>query len=284
MAVASMTIAGWMETARQAGADRLDAHLLLTKVLARSRSWLIAHDEEPLTGDQVATLDQLLTQRVQGIPMAYLLGEREFHGLTLKVTPDVLDPRPDTETLVDWALEILPTEEHDHTTTVLDLGTGSGAIALALKAARPHCQVWATDISPVALRVAQENAQRLGLEVTFSRRNWLEGLTDQRFDLIVSNPPYIDAHDPHLVNLHAEPRSALTPGVDGLRDLRTLVRTAGQHLRPGGWLLLEHGWNQAQAVCQELAQAGFAQVTTRQDLSGHHRCSGGRWQGAPQAS
>ena len=275
-----MTIAGWMETARHAGADRLDAHLLLTKVLARSRSWLIAHDEEPLTGDQVATLDQLLTQRVQGVPMAYLMGEREFHGLTLKVTPDVLDPRPDTETLVDWALEILPTEEHDHTTTVLDLGTGSGAIALALKAARPHCQVWATDISPVALRVAQENAQRLGLEVTFSRRNWLEGLTDQRFDLIVSNPPYIDAHDPHLVNLHAEPRSALTPGLDGLRDLRTLVSTAGQHLTPGGWLLLEHGWDQSQAVCQGLAGAGFDQVTTRRDLSGQHRCSGGRWQGA----
>lgn len=283
-----MTIAGWMETARHAGADRLDAHLLLTKVLARSRSWLIAHDEEPLTGDQVATLDQLLTQRVQGVPMAYLLGEREFHGLTLKVTPDVLDPRPDTETLVDWALEILPPDTHPRAhpraATVLDLGTGSGAIALALKAARPHCQVWATDISPAALRVAQGNAQRLGLEVTFSCRDWLEGLADQRFDVIVSNPPYLDANDPHLVNLHAEPRSALTPGVDGLRDLRTLVSTAGQHLTPGGWLLLEHGWDQSQAVCQELARAGFEQVATRADLSGQHRCSGGRWLGAPQAS
>jgi release factor glutamine methyltransferase len=166
---------------------------------------------------------------------------------------------------------------------VLDLGTGSGAIALALKAERPHCQVWATDISPAALRVAQENAQRLGLDVTFSCRDWFEGLGDRRFDLIVSNPPYIDAHDPHLANLHAEPRSALTPGLDGLRDLRTLISTAGPHLMPGAWLLLEHGWDQAQAVCQDLTRAGFEQVTTRRDLSGQHRCSGGRWRGAEPA-
>ena len=217
--MSAITVSQALAAARAAGLDRLDAQLLLGHVLQQSRTWLLAHDEAPLLPAQTQEVQQLIAQRAQGVPLAYLVGEREFHGLTLRVTPDVLVPRPDTETLVDWALELLGPEAAN----VIDLGTGSGAIALALKAARPAWQVQALDCSAAALAVAQDNAQRLGLQVHFQRSHWLQALADHtqpaqpsQFDLIVSNPPYIDADDPHLSALHAEPRGALTPGPDGL--------------------------------------------------------------------
>ena len=275
--MSAFTVSQALAAAKAAGLERLDAQLLLGHVLQQSRTWLLAHDEAPLLPAQIQEVQQLIAQRAQGVPLAYLVGEREFHGLTLRVTPDVLVPRPDTETLVDWALELLGPEAAN----VIDLGTGSGAIALALKAARPAWQVQALDCSAAALGVAQDNAQRLGLEVHFQRSHWLQALADGpapvRFDLIVSNPPYIDADDPHLAALHAEPRGALTPGSDGLSDLRDIIQSAPAHLHRGGWLLLEHGWNQAEAVCQLLAQAGFQEVSTRRDLASQPRCSGGRW-------
>lgn len=278
--MSAITVSQALAAAKAAGLDRLDAQLLLGHVLQQSRTWLLAHDEAPLLPTQTQAVQQLIAQRAQGVPLAYLVGEREFHGLTLRVTPDVLVPRPDTETLVDWALELLGPEAAN----VIDLGTGSGAIALALKAARPAWQVQALDCSAAALAVAQDNAQRLGLQVQFLRSHWLQGLADpahpahpSQFDLIVSNPPYINADDPHLSALHAEPRGALTPGPDGLSDLRDIIQSAPAHLHRGGWILLEHGWNQADAVCQLLTQAGFHQVSTRCDLASQPRCSGGRW-------
>ena len=284
---AGLTVQQALAEARTQGMDRLDAQLIVGHVMQRPRSWLLAHDDATLSPAQTCDLRSLIAQRAQGIPMAYLLGEKEFHGLTLRVTPDVLIPRPDTETLVDWALELLGPDPLN----VIDLGTGSGAIALALKAARPAWRVHATDCSAAALAVAQDNAQRLGLALSLRRSHWLSDLgvdlahdlrnepTPLRFDLMVSNPPYIDADDPHMAALHAEPRGALTPGPDGLADLRHIIESAGPHLQPGAWLLLEHGWNQAPAVQSLLTQAGFEAVTTRKDLSGQPRCTAGRWPG-----
>jgi release factor glutamine methyltransferase len=215
--------------------------------------------------------------------LAYLLGEREFHGLMLRVTPDVLVPRPDTELLVDWALELLavlehgaPAAEHNAPTTVADLGTGSGAIALALKHARPSALVCAVERSPAALAVAHANGQRLGLPVQWLQGDWFAPLADRRFDLIVSNPPYIDGADAHLAALHAEPIAALTPGPDGLAALRVLARDAPPHLQSGGWLVLEHGHDQGAAVRSLLQAAGLERVQTRRDLGGQERCTAGR--------
>jgi release factor glutamine methyltransferase len=205
--------------------------------------------------------------------MAYLTGEREFHGLTLRIDARVLDPRPDTETLVDWALELLATRPDP---AVLDLGTGSGAIALALRHARSDAMVTAVDRSADALAVARANAARLQLPVGFVQTCWLDGIAGP-FDAIVSNPPYIASDDPHLAALGHEPLQALAAGVDGLDDLRTIVRNAPARLKPGGWLLLEHGWNQADAVRALLVQAGFDTVSSRRDLAGNDRCSAGRW-------
>ena len=209
-------------------------------------------------------------------PLAYLLGEREFHGLLLRVTPDVLVPRPDTEVLVDWALEVLADLDCRTTPTVADLGTGSGAIALALKQAHGAAQVCAVERSPAALAVARTNGERLGLPVEWLQGDWFSPLSGRRFDLIVSNPPYIDGADAHLAALHAEPREALTPGPDGLSALRVLARNAPYHLQPGGWLLLEHGHDQGAAVRALLQDAGLALVQTRRDLGGQERCTAGR--------
>lgn len=269
------------------GLARLDAQLLLLYALGRppqDRAWLLAHDRETLTSEVERAFMQLVQRRASGMPLAYLTGMHEFYGLPLAVDARVLDPRPDTETLVDWALDLLP----DHSTCagdapceVIDLGTGSGAIALALKHARPELLVSAVDASADALTVARANAQRLGLTVSFRQGNWLGGI-DQHFDLIVSNPPYLAEDDPHLAQLVHEPRQALTSGTDGLDAIRTIVKQAPSHLRPGGWLLLEHGWQQAEAVRGLLAQAGFTEVQSRQDLAGIERCSGGRWARPPQ--
>lgn len=260
------------------GLDRIDAQMLLLLALQRpphDRAWLMAHDGDALNTDAAAHLEALVQRRQYGEPMAYLRGDQEFFGLTLQVDARVLVPRPDTETLVVWALEVL--DGLPDPARVLDLGTGSGAIALAIKSQRPAVAVSATDASDGALAVARANADRLGLAVDFHAGHWLSAVPGQRFDLIVSNPPYIAEGDPHLNALGHEPRSALTAGVDGLDDIRTLVATAPSALKPGGWLLLEHGHDQAATVCALLQTAGFEQAGSRTDLAGIGRCSGGRW-------
>ena len=276
------TVAQLLVQARAAGVDRLDAQRLLGQALRRSRAWLIAHDDQPVQPTQAEAFAAQLTQRAQGVPLAYLLGEREFHGLMLKVTPDVLVPRPDTEVLVDWALERLPgLGSEGAAPSVADLGTGSGAIALALKHACPAAHLCAVDRNAAALAVARHNGERLQLPVQWLQGDWYEPLSGQHLDLIVSNPPYISAQDPHLSALHAEPLEALTPGGDGLSALRILCHDGPRHLKPGGWLLLEHGFDQAAAVRALLEAAGFQEVQTRRDLAGHERCSGGRWGNVP---
>ena len=244
-------------------------------MLQRPREWLIAHDDAPLSAGQQQRFAADCARRAAGEPLAYLLGEREFHGLMLQVGPAVLVPRPDTETLVDWALELLA-DAPGTAPAMADLGTGSGAIALALKHARPDARVCAVEISPAALAVARANGQRLGLDVQWLAGSWWQPLQGRRFDLVSSNPPYIAAGDPHLPALRHEPLQALSPGGDGLSDLRHIIQAAPLHLQPGGWLLLEHGHDQAEAVRALLLQAGLTQVTTRRDLAGRPRCSGGR--------
>jgi release factor glutamine methyltransferase len=258
--------------------ERIDAQMLLLLALQRSphdRAWLMAHDGDALDAGAAARLEALVQRRQRGEPMAYLRGDQEFFGLTLSVDPRVLVPRPDTETLVVWALEVL--DGLSGPARVLDLGTGSGAIALAIQSQRPAATVSATDASDGALAVARANADRLGLAVDFHTGHWLSAVPGQRFDLIVSNPPYIADGDPHLNALGHEPGSALTAGADGLDDIRALVSTAPEALHPGGWLLLEHGHDQAPAVRALLQAAGFEQVGSRTDLAGIGRCSGGQW-------
>jgi len=221
----------------------------------------------------------LLLRRQAGEPVAYLLGEKEFGGLTLQVDARVLVPRPDTEVLVEWALDALPASGAD-TARLLDLGTGSGAIALTIAARRPDVQVTATDASLDALAVAQANARRLGLPVRLAHGAWLVAVAGERFHVIASNPPYIAAGDPHLAALTHEPATALTAGPDGLDDIRQIVTQAPAALHPGGWLLLEHGHDQAAAVRELLAARGFETVGSHTDLAGIERCSGGRWPGA----
>lgn len=260
------------------GLDRLDAQMLLLMALQRSphdRAWLIAHESDDLSAEAELVLETLGRRRLHSEPMAYLRGEQEFFGLLLLVDGRVLVPRADTEALVHWAIEVL--DGIPYSPSALDLGTGSGAIALALKASRPGLTVTATDASEPALEVARANAQRLGLAAEFCAGHWLMAVPDRHFDLIVSNPPYIATGDHHLEALTHEPESALTSGPDGLDDIRTLVDTAPKSLQPGGWLLLEHGHDQASAVRALLIQAGFEQVSSRTDLAGIERCSGGQW-------
>jgi release factor glutamine methyltransferase len=260
-----------------AGIDRLDAQLLLLHALDKSaaeRAWLVAHDQDALPAVAAARFTALCARRAQGEPLAYLLGRQEFFGLTLAVDARVLIPRPDTETLVNWALTLLPVAPSS--AKVLDLGTGSGAVALALKHARPHSAVLAIDACEQALCVARANALSLGLEVTMTSSCWLESVSGV-FDLIVSNPPYVREGDPHLAALGHEPLQALTAGADGLDDLRQIIAQAPAHLADGGWLLLEHGYDQADAVSLLLREGGFEAVSSRPDLAGILRCTGGRW-------
>ncbi|MCW5654634.1 peptide chain release factor N(5)-glutamine methyltransferase [Hydrogenophaga sp.] len=264
---------------RGSGLERLDAQMLLLLALPHDphdRAWLLAHEGDPLPEAASERLPSLVRRRLQGEPMAYLRGDQEFFGLRLQVDTRVLVPRADTETLVEWALDTA--DALGKRPDVLDLGTGSGAIALALKSARPAWQVAASDASEAALAVAQANARRLGLAVTWYIGHWLAAVPPgQCFDLIVSNPPYIAQDDPHLATLSHEPASALASGTDGLDDIRALVAATPQALRPGGWLLLEHGHDQAAAVRALLHKQGFAQIGSRTDLAGIERCSGGRW-------
>ena len=270
------TLAQALAGAQGQGLPRLEAQILLLHALGRAthdRAWLLVHDGDALAPAAAAQFDALCARRLHGEPVAYLTGAKAFHGLTLHVDARVLDPRDDTETLVDWALDLLPAEQPMR---VLDLGTGSGAVALALAAARPLAEVWAVDASADALAVAQANGQRLGLAVTWRHGHWLAPVTGQRFDVIVGNPPSIAEGDPHLAALAHEPRMALASGPDGLQDLRAICAAAPAHLQPGGWLLLEHGHDQAAAVRALLWQAGLAQVQSRRDLASIERCSGGR--------
>ena len=268
----SQTIA----TLQTRGLDLTDSRLLLLHALGQpraGRAWLLAHDTDMVSEAVNTSLQGYVARRLAGEPVAYIVGHKEFYGLNLQVNSDVLVPRPDTETLVDWALDVLePTPD----ARVVDLGTGSGAIALALKATRPALQVEAVDYSHAALAVAQANAQRLGLAATFSQGSWLSG-TQGVFQAIVSNPPYIREDDEHLPALRFEPRQALTAGNDGLEDIRTIIDQAKTRLQTGGWLLLEHGYDQAADVRALLEAAGFANVQSRQDLAGIERCSGGQW-------
>lgn len=271
------SVAEALSQAQAGGLDRLDAQWLLGHVLQRPRSWLMAHDTDLILPGQAHQFARLCEQRADGMPVAYLLGERGFHGLMLAVSPAVLVPRPDTETLVDWALERLNADTAG-APRVLDLGTGSGAVALAVRHCHPSAQVTATDLSGDALAVAAANAHRLALPIRLLAGPWWQALPadEAPFDLVLSNPPYIAGDDPHLPALRHEPRLALTPEGDGLAALRDIVAGAPAHLKAGAWLLLEHGWDQAEAVSTLLRRAGFSDIETRRDLGGQARCTGGR--------
>jgi release factor glutamine methyltransferase len=271
------------------GVERLDAQMLLLHSCGRNihdRAWLITHESSLLTKHQQATFDALIQQRLTLVPVAYLTQQKEFYGLSLHIDARVLDPRADTEILVDWALECLPpVSNHPHPAwQLLDLGTGSGAIALALQKQHRDAHVWAVDASQAALEVAQINATKLELPIQLIHGHWFKHWqtpmpAPTRFDLIVSNPPYIAEQDPHMAALHHEPRQALTAGKEGLDDLQEIIQQAPSHLKNGAWLLLEHGWNQAKDVQNLLKTSGFSQVQSRVDLAGIQRVSGGQWLG-----
>ena len=255
----------------------LDARLLLQHCLGISHVEFLTRSDEPLAAADSEAFMALVMRRERGEPLAYLTGEREFFSRSFKGTPDVLIPRPDTELLVLQALERLKPLAWPR---VADLGTGSGAIAVSIACEGPEAKVTAVDVSPAALAVARENAERLGARVEFRHSDWFAGLAGEQFELIVSNPPYVAAQDPHLSQngLPFEPNGALTDGGDGLSCLRTIIEGAPAHLVPGGWLLLEHGYDQAEKVRELLAAGGFKEVTSWRDLAGIERVSGGRLQ------
>ena len=251
-----------------------DVLYLAMHVLGWDRVTVHARDLDPPPDGFAVAYDAAIERRTQREPVAYITGQKEFFGLTLQVDHRVLDPRADTETLVEWALSCLADTSSPE---VVDLGTGSGAIALAIKHTRPDAQVSAVDASADALAVASANAERLALPVNFHHGSWLAPLNGHAFDAIVSNPPYVASDDEHLAALKHEPLSALASGADGLDDIRVIVREATQHLKPNGWLLIEHGYDQAHAVQTLLGNQGFVNVQSRPDLAGILRCSGGQW-------
>ena len=255
---------------------KLEAQLLLQHVLNVNRAWLIAHENDALQANQHAAFEALLNRRLNGEPIAYILGGRAFYGLDLLVTPDTLIPRPDTETLVEAALAQIPIAAHP---SILDLGTGSGAIALAIAKNRPQASVIAVDASKAALAVAKKNAQNLSIDnVEFVLSNWFQHLNNQPFDVILSNPPYIEENDAHLSqgDLRFEPISALSSGEDGLNDIRQIIENSLVHLQPQGWLMLEHGFNQAEKVTDLMANTGFVSIETIKDFGGNNRVTIGK--------
>lgn len=261
---------------RQAPLDPLENRILLTHALGISRVELITQSERRLTPQEAQRLSHLIQRRLAGEPIAYLTGEREFYGLALAVNPSVLIPRPETELLVELALERLPPHGR-----VLDLGTGSGAIAIAIAHQRPDAQVCAVDVSAEALAVAARNAERHRVRLRLLQGDWYGPLHGERFDLVVANPPYIHADDAHLTqgDLRFEPSGALTDRADGLSALRAIVRDAPSHLAPDAWLLMEHGYDQAAAVRHMLTERSFAEVQSWRDLAQIERVSGARWAG-----
>lgn len=257
---------------KNAPLDPLETRILLTHALHLTRVQLITQSERTLTPDEAQRLSALFQRRLNGEPIAYIVGEREFYGLPLYVTPAVLIPRPDTELLVDLALDRLPQNGR-----ALDLGTGSGAIAVALAHTRPDAAVTALDVSAAALDIARRNAARHGARIAFLHSDWYAALSNQQFDLIVANPPYIVDGDVHLSqgDLRFEPIDALTDHADGLSALRTIVAGAAQYLAAGGWLLMEHGYDQSAAVRAMLTAHGFSEAQSWTDLAGIERTSGG---------
>ncbi len=254
---------------------RLDAELLLAHSLGETRTYLMTWPDQALDEQQLAGFRSLLARRQAGEPIAYITGEREFWSLPLAVSPEVLIPRADTELLVELALERIP---KDGELRIADLGTGSGAIALAIARERPRCHVVASDIAATALAVARFNAMQLGLSnIEYRLGSWLEALDEEMFDMILSNPPYIAEHDPHLArgDVRYEPRHALSSGRDGLKDLRIIAKGAKRHLREGGWLLVEHGYDQGEAVQRLMKKAGFSAVACHADLAGNDRVTVG---------
>jgi release factor glutamine methyltransferase len=263
------------QLAASSPSPRLDAEVLLMHITGLARTALITHAQELLLPENEKRLHALLARRAHGEPVAYLTGKREFWSLDLCVTPDVLIPRPETELLVEQALAHIP---DDAEWTVADLGTGSGAIALAIATERPHCHLIATDNAAAALAVARANATRLGIaRVEFRQGEWLKPLAGMRFDVIVSNPPYVRANDPHLTqgDVRFEPESALVAGADGLDAIRRITADAVSGLRPGGWLLFEHGYDQAQAVRTLLETHGYDRIASCRDTAGHERVTAG---------
>lgn len=247
---------------------RLETQILMAHALGVARAWLVAHDRDALSEPQANAIEALARRRERGEPVAYILGEREFHGRLFKVSPDVLIPRPDTELLVDAALSRLPA---DRPARVLDLGTGSGCVAVTLALERPLAEVLAVDVSPPALALARENARRLGAaNIDCLLSDWYAAVGVKKFDMIVSNPPYIAMSDTHLArgDLRFEPRHALSSGEDGLDAIRAIVWGAANHLHNGGWLLLEHGHDQDSQVTTLLAEHGFVRIETLPDLAG----------------
>ncbi|MCS3602843.1 release factor glutamine methyltransferase [Buttiauxella sp. BIGb0471] len=270
----------WLQQAiaqlQESESPRRDAEILLGFVTGKARTFILAFGETELTAEQLQRLDGLLARRVKGEPIAHLVGEREFWSLPLRVSPVTLIPRPDTECLVEQALARMP----ETPCSVLDLGTGTGAIALAIASERPDCCVTALDLIPDAVELARDNASRLGIpNVEVLQSDWFSALNTQRFSVIVSNPPYIDAQDPHLSqgDVRFEPRSALVAENHGLADLRTLVETARNFLEPGGWVLLEHGWQQAAQVRELFNDAGYTEIQSCQDYGGNDRLTVGRY-------
>jgi release factor glutamine methyltransferase len=255
---------------------RHEAEILLAHALDRSRTWLIAHASDELDTEVCARYERLVAARARGEPVAYLTGTRGFWTLDLAVGPAVLIPRPETELLVELALERIP---HGQAFQLADMGTGSGAIALAIASERPQVRVLATDQSEPALEVARRNAQSLSVSnVEFAQGDWCAAFGTRQFDMIVSNPPYIAANDRHLAegDLRFEPPSALSSGADGLDAIRQIIAGAPSHLASGGWLLLEHGYDQGEAVRKLLASSGFVEPETWQDIGGNDRISGAR--------
>ena len=266
------------EALRSFGNDYRDAELLLLHCLGRDeRSWLIAHGHDDLSSDVIEAFSSMSAERLKGVPLPYLLGRREFWSLKLKITRDVLIPRPETELLVEWALDLASRYDLK---SLIDLGTGSGAIALAVQHELPRLSVTASDVSESALDVARENAEDLGLPVEFIKSSWFDALEHRRWALIASNPPYVAADDAHLQegDLRFEPNTALSGGRDGLSPIRAITFSAPNHLEAGGWLLIEHGYDQAADVRSIFELNGFSKVSLRHDLGGRPRVTGGCWQ------
>jgi len=275
------SVGDWLKMAVQrlravSGSPQLDAEILLQSISGIHRAMAFARPESLLTREQLEDLEFVLARREDGEPIAYITGQQEFWSMALEVSPAVLIPRPETELLVERALEIIPLNEPSR---VLDLGTGSGAIALAIAQARPHSIVMGVDVSPAALTVAGRNRRKIGVaNLNLKHSDWFAALAGERFDVIVSNPPYVGEQDPDLSPTVAafEPRVALISGASGMQAIEKIAADAPSHLLPGGWLLCEHGWKQAPLVRAALVQHGFSHVRSRTDLAGNERVSEGK--------